>query len=451
MSLVFASPCTGQLMTSFDAELQNIEAAKDQINDGTTPPTIAIFKNPLFRNHMVFIGDIQCAEKEEDVYECSGGEDCQNSVDYEELVNDGFLLDEGGGSKVKLSNPEYSSNFEYSEGSGFEQPSEASGFEQSSNEIVPVNEEIPTIPLSSTDSPTSCELLILYCDAKGKPDTTQQWYHNDRLITRDMEGFEMDETNKTLSLIGGDTNNNHLPGDYYCQAKNIHGLAKSEVLYVFYGTSDESDYINEDKIPKVKPPKSNYVEYFKSNISLTCEVENDVSYDVTWTKNGEVIDDENTDTFVIERFDDASKGNYACNVSNEYGYSYHNIFQGILNVSPEFIEEPLSDNTYPGKGLFFRCSVKGYPLPTLTWEWKGDDDVEYTEISENADGVCSVLQLEKGLTSNCKKVKIENSFSDTNENKLVESQLTIEDIKLGDSGSYRCVAGNQGQNTSGNR
>ena len=85
----------------------------------------------------------------------------------------------------------------------------------------------------------------------------------------------------------------------------------------------------------------------------------------------------------------------------------------------------------------------------MTWEWKGDDGLEYTEISENADGVCSVLQLEKGLTSNCKKIKIENSFSDTNENKLVESQLTIEDIELGDSGKYRCVAGNQSQYTSG--
>ena len=42
---------------------------------------------------MVFIGDVECAEKEEDVYECSGGEDCQNSVDYEDLVNDGFLLE----------------------------------------------------------------------------------------------------------------------------------------------------------------------------------------------------------------------------------------------------------------------------------------------------------------------------------------------------------------------
>ena len=147
---------------------------------------------------------------------------------------------------------------------------------------------------------------------------------------------------------------------------------------------------------------------------------------------------------MIKQFDASSKGNYACNVINAYGYSYYNVFRGILNEKPSFVESPLEAELHTGQTMTLECQAKGFPIPSIKWKFKSKSESEFTDISTRSD-LCSFLQIRLGDTNNCKQMNVENT-SDSN---FVRSVLTIGKVDIDNSGAYKCEAMNDKTELSG--
>ena len=297
----------------------------------------------------------------------------------------------------------------------------------------------------------------LFCNAEGKPMPNIKWYHNNLQISNTTNNFEIVDSTKNLQFFSVDSEqpDETLAGSYYCEAVNEHGTARSEVLFIFQDDGEGRAPL--EFVPKIKELKSNLVP-FLSRETLTCAIENDVPYTTTWTKDGKEITTnvkmltkdgneitENIkiqdDSLVIESFDISSQGTYACNVSNEHGYDYRNVFLSVLKEEPEFIAEPLSQETNTATSLWLNCLVKGYPIPDVIWKFQNDAESPGTIVSK-IDGICTDFQLEQGLIDQCKKITVEEKFEETPEGKLVSSDLKIDDVEITDSGRYHCEATN---------
>ena len=365
------------------SSLVNPSTLKQEPENGSEPPTISVFENPKFENHQILLEDIKC----DDVDCVDGSGECD---DY--------------------------------------------------------------------DMQHGCN-LELTCNVKGKPAPLHQWFHNDKPIESRENGLILNEETKSLNFIrmGSSDPDKEWKGSYHCVAESSLGKAKSEVMYI----RDEDFMIGDSsKAPKIINPAlkdgNNYVPYGNSK-TLSCEFENmDEPYDIEWTKNGDIIKDNNNENdevsqlietladgkikidgvnLRIKHFDDSSKGTYACNVSNAYGYSYHNVFLGILNESPSFLESPIPPELHTGQTMILECQARGFPIPDIVWKFKSRSESEFTDITKRSDA-CSFLQIRLGDTNNCKQLNIEN----TTDSNVVMSVLTIEKINIDDSGVYQCEA-----------
>ena len=303
---------------------------------------------------------------------------------------------------------------------------------------------------SGEDRMCKVDCFELTCDGDGQPTPKYTWYRDNQPVSSETGNVKLSNNNKSLKLLveRSGTENKMLGdndvGNYYCEAVNAVGKAKSEVLYITHDTVR-----NPSLSPKVTDPGSgNLVEYF-SEETVTCSVESGESpYYINWTQNGNMVMNlknvrliDNNETLVIEKFDTSSVGNYACNVSNEHGYDYHNLALRILRKQPSWTyQQETHKNAHTGQeSLELSCAADGYPLPNVTWKFRNKTDSEYTDI-------CTSVQYNKSLTNTCKKIKAENR---TVGNKVM-SNLIIEPADVGNAGMYQCQATNDQGSILGN-
>ena len=140
------------------------------------------------------------------------------------------------------------------------------------------------------------------------------------------------------------------------------------------------------------------------------------------------IDESNTLT--IRNVQSKHSGRYSCNVQTYDGYKHSTIVIKINKEKPKILKRPRSKSARKGQDIRFRCTVRGNPMPNITWAHKG-----LTIDPERQIGLSSSRYITTTRVS---------SMS------LISASLTIRDVKNEDEGEYNCHAQNDVGNAIGN-
>lgn len=324
----------------------------------------------------------------------------------------------------------------------------------------------------------------LECIAEGEPTPALRWLHNGIEITG--------ERNNVLKV--------NMSGYFQCEASNHYGMAKSDVVLA---TQKENLSKRESKsLSWIEPPKTQVAPY-GSRVELMCKANRKQGTDIKWYKNGKIVKEATEAVFVIETLGDPDVANYACNVSESFGYVYKNVAVNIALEDVRIKQKPSPDMIVSsGSMVQLPCLAVGYPRPNITWKYNGSIIQNSGNIDINdVNGTLMILKAEpeNGGEYNCsaknhqedsvktfltvaRKIKIKNGPSDMNitvfssvilncsivadmvnsitvmwkknnldlglvgisKNKRIDTDenysLRIRNVTLDDSGRYTCVA-----------
>ncbi|XP_075710738.1 cell adhesion molecule DSCAM isoform X1 [Rhinoderma darwinii] len=245
----------------------------------------------------------------------------------------------------------------------------------------------------------------LPCKASGYPIPSTRWL-------KDNVQLEMD--NRFRNTVVGFLIENTRPSDsgtYVCEVWNAYGNA--DVI--------GSLYVKQPLKVTISPRKVKTS--VGSQVTLSCSVSGTDDPDITWYRNGDIINAGsnvritglNRETLIMDAMAKSDNGAYQCFVRKDRMSAQDYVLVVLEDGTPK-INSAFSDKVVsPGEPVSLMCSVKGTPLPTITWTL--DDE----PIVKN--GNHRIIQM---ITS------------DGN----VVSYLNITNTLVRDGGVYRCTANN---------
>nr|XP_058959857.1 fibroblast growth factor receptor-like [Pocillopora verrucosa] len=221
---------------------------------------------------------------------------------------------------------------------------------------------------------------------EGRPEPQITWLKNNTLQGQSLSLFFSEITKED-------------EGRYTCKAENAAGF-------------DTKDIDISVKVPpRVSDEFRNLTIALNSTFTKECYLRGDPQVYVNWTKDGVLLNKNNT--LVIGQVTFEDKGFYECTAENDYGKA-NSSFWIDVTVSPQIIEPPINQSVTEGNSVNFSCRASGVPTPTLAW------------VFNNAD-------LPSGI----------NQF-----NHEGESFLKLLSVKKGMEGTYKCEAKNKANTTS---
>lgn len=133
-----------------------------------------------------------------------------------------------------------------------------------------------------------------------------------------------------------------------------------------------SEMIEDIELPRIKKrPPSNLTTVEGKNISLPCYSKGFPKPEVTWYKNGEMVDSSNYDadmgtlTFLSIQY--ADRGLYKCEARNFLGFDSATV-EIIVVVPPRFVEAPeVYHMGYETWDTTLTCNIFAYPPPEIIW------------------------------------------------------------------------------------
>ena len=208
--------------------------------------------------------------------------------------------------------------------------------------------------------------FVLECRGDAEPAPTYRWFRNNQLLTRELlDQLDIEEiSDGEHSQLHFSSPTAEHEGYYHCEAENSLGRARSSNTLVAPTFPSPP--------PGTKPPS--FVEAPKtelqspgSKVELVCRASGEPRPDITWTKNGEILETK-TDTLLIPSLGEEDVANYACNASNIAGYEYKNVILSILTMTPRIKEGPREHHVgSKGSNITLKCEAEGYPVPVITW------------------------------------------------------------------------------------
>ena len=103
----------------------------------------------------------------------------------------------------------------------------------------------------------------------------------------------------------------------------------------------------------------------EETVNFTCSSLGGPEATYQWSKNGSVLEGENSTLLVISNVSTSSGGNYTCNASNPAGYD---TASGTLYVHPFFTLQPADALSRINVNLTLTCEAEGFPSPAVHWE-----------------------------------------------------------------------------------
>ncbi|XP_035221086.1 Down syndrome cell adhesion molecule-like protein 1 homolog isoform X2 [Stegodyphus dumicola] len=174
--------------------------------------------------------------------------------------------------------------------------------------------------------------------------------------------------------------------------------------------------------PKIQP--FNLASHFTigEKVTLLCAIKSGTPpFSFSWMKDSKKITEETQtvihqlkdfSSLVIPSLTLASRGNYTCQVSNNYGSDFYTEFLNVV-VPPKWVSIPTDRETIAGEDLSLECSADGFPSPTVTWKIQDrDNQNEYRLLQQG-----SRLEIQSGT-------------------------LKINSVSEDDQGNYACEASN---------
>ncbi|XP_042666913.1 Down syndrome cell adhesion molecule isoform X3 [Centrocercus urophasianus] len=245
----------------------------------------------------------------------------------------------------------------------------------------------------------------LPCKASGHPTPKYRWlkdnvpWEPDSRFRQTVTGLLIENTRPSDS------------GNYVCEVWNNYGTA--EMIGRLYVKQPLKATISPRKV------KSSV----GSQVSLSCSVTGTEDQELSWYRNGEIINPGNNvritginrENLIMDGMAKSDGGAYQCFVRKDK-MSAQDYVQVILeDGTPKIISAFSEKVVSPGEPVSLMCNVKGTPLPTITWTLDEDPIVK--------DGSHRISQI---ITS---------------EGNVV-SYLNISSTQVRDGGVYRCTANN---------
>ncbi|TKS73667.1 Neuronal cell adhesion molecule [Collichthys lucidus] len=303
---------------------------------------------------------------------------------------------------------------------------------------------IPSGP-SSSKTVLRGQVLEMECIAEGLPTPEVSWTKvSGDLPAKRTSFLHYQRTLRIVNVSESDA------GDYRCTARNqlgsvhhtIHVMVKAAPYWI--GGSPRN---------LVLAPGENGV--------LTCRANGIPKPSITWTMNGESIENSpkdvsrkvEDDTIIFTDVQTGSSAVYQCNVSNDYGYLLSNAFVNVLSEPPRVLTS--ANKVYQvikNRRALIDCASFGSPIPKI--EWYKDTRSSILEgdpyiFHDNGTLEIPIAQAQNSAKYTC---VARNKFEPTRiltlpEYKVVQSgtfiieadSLTITDVTENDAGEYTCL------------
>ncbi|NXL85871.1 DSCAM protein, partial [Alectura lathami] len=245
----------------------------------------------------------------------------------------------------------------------------------------------------------------LPCKASGHPAPKYRWlkdnvpWEPDSRFRQTVTGLLIENTRPSDS------------GNYVCEVWNNYGTA--EMIGRLYVKQPLKATISPRKV------KSSV----GSQVSLSCSVMGTEDQELSWYRNGEIINPGNNvritginrENLIMDGMAKSDGGAYQCFVRKDK-MSAQDYVQVILeDGTPKIISAFSEKVVSPGEPVSLMCNVKGTPLPTITWTL--DEDPIVKDVSHRISQII------------------------TSEGNVV-SYLNISNTQVRDGGVYRCTANN---------
>ncbi|NXN84317.1 DSCAM protein, partial [Bombycilla garrulus] len=245
----------------------------------------------------------------------------------------------------------------------------------------------------------------LPCKASGHPAPKYRWlkdnvpWEPDSRFRQTVTGLLIENTRPSDS------------GSYVCEVWNNYGTA--EVIGRLYVKQPLKATISPRKV------KSSV----GSQVSLSCSVTGTEDQELSWYRNGEIINPGNNvritgvnrENLIMDGMAKSDGGAYQCFVRKDKMSAQDYVQVVLEDGTPKIISAFSEKVVSPGEPVSLMCNVKGTPLPTITWTLDEDPIVK--------DGSHRISQI---ITS---------------EGNVV-SYLNISNTQVRDGGVYRCTANN---------
>ncbi|XP_044858440.1 Down syndrome cell adhesion molecule isoform X1 [Mauremys mutica] len=245
----------------------------------------------------------------------------------------------------------------------------------------------------------------LPCKASGHPAPKYRWlkdnvpWEPDSRFRQTVTGLLIENTRPSDS------------GNYVCEVWNNYGTA--EVIGHLHVKQPLKATISPRKV------KSSV----GSQVSLSCSVTGTEDQELSWYRNGEIINPGNNvrimginrENLIMDGMAKSDGGAYQCFVRKDKMSAQDYVQVVLEDGTPKIISAFSEKVVSPGEPVSLMCNVKGTPLPTITWTLDEDPIIK--------DGNHRISQI---ITS---------------EGNVV-SYLNISNTQVRDGGVYRCTANN---------
>ena len=263
------------------------------------------------------------------------------------------------------------------------------------------------------------EKVVLQASVSGVPQPKIEWLFGDDLVDESSKYvISYDGRVASLTIEAVSKGDDAL---ITCMAENEHGTSECNCDLLVADVEDRPAFVK-----KMKPVSS----FIDSDAKFSVVLENDENVEVKWFLNDKQVKDRGRHrlnrekdgefVFIIENCKLTDRGVVKCIASNTGGEVSCTAELMIAEDSSAPGLKQVSDNIgefLSGGDARFEVLISGNPVPTVDW-LKG-----FKKISENQE-----------------KYQIESS--DT------KNVLIIKDLKLEDSGTYKCIASNaSGENS----
>ncbi|XP_075041291.1 hemicentin-2 [Mixophyes fleayi] len=243
----------------------------------------------------------------------------------------------------------------------------------------------------------------LTCEATGTPPPTITWLRNGLTLST-TDQYQILDEGRRLQIHSVQVTD---IDSYVCVAENPAGFAERLFTLLVHVP------------PRILGARTENVSaVLHSSISLVCDVQSHPSPEVTWYKDGQILQPgkgflimPGGQVLQIARVQLSNQGMYMCKVQNPAGSDEKRVHLTVY--APPSIKEPPSGNKEtvlrPGGTLTLMCESDAMPQPTVTWYKNGQPLTSGSSVSIQKNGqrleIQDVQGSDKGLYT-CKMTNV---------------------------------------------
>ncbi|KAG8172953.1 hypothetical protein JTE90_005602 [Oedothorax gibbosus] len=237
--------------------------------------------------------------------------------------------------------------------------------------------------------------ITIECSASGFPLPDVTWMWNSPYGKDSAQEVSSQRKSNGKSILAKKHVTVKDAGFYFCMADN--GIEKIQTNGVIISISVlvSALYIEDSdaESPRIQP--FNLATHYQTDekVTIFCAIKSGTPpFHFSWLKNSQAINKEEASEIVhLKQFSSlslppltlSSKGNYTCQVSNNYGSDSHTENLNVV-VPPKWSVIPKDQETVVGDDLSIECVADGYPTPRVTWKITDHDNFKTFNVDKKS-------------------------------------------------------------------